>query len=201
MKEVDGESGVTVNIYNAHGERAGQVRSLQEGRSTTKQFDYDLNGRVVSRTDDVGGINANTRTAYDAFGRVIRSIDGAGNVTTTDYQDSGRTIVVTDPLNRTTRTEYDALGRVLRVTDALDQQTDVCYDDAARSVTVTTPEQVRVTTARTRHDETLSVTDGRGNVTHICVQQRRSADDGDGRVGPSDDQNDLRPKRPQARSH
>ena len=113
VKQVDGEGGVTVNIYNAHGELAAQVRSHQEGRSTTTQFDYDLNGRVVSQTDDVGGINSNTRTAYDAFGRVTQSIDAAGNVTTTAYQDSGRTVVVTDPLNRTTRTEYDALGRVL----------------------------------------------------------------------------------------
>ena len=201
VKEVDGENGVTVNIYNAHGELAAQVRSLQEGRSTTKQFDYDLNGRVVSQTDDAGGINSNTRTAYDAFGRVIQSIDGAGKVTTTAYQDSGRTIVVTDPLNRTTRTEYDALGRVLRVTNALNQQTVYAYNEAARSVTVTTPEQVQVTTARTRHGETLQRHGRARQRDAICVQQGRSADDGDRRIGPSDRQNDVRPKRPQARSH
>ena len=63
MKQVDGEHGVTVNIYNDHGELAAQVRTHQQGRSTTTQFDYDLTGRVVSHTDDVGGINANTRTA------------------------------------------------------------------------------------------------------------------------------------------
>ena len=139
--------------------------------STTKQFDYDLNGRVVSQTDDAGGINANTRTAYDAFGRVIQSIDGAGNVTTTAYQDSGRTMFITDPLNRTTRTEHDALGRVLRMTNALNQQTVYAYNEAARSVTVTTPEKVQVTTARTRHDETLSVTDGRGNITQYAYNK------------------------------
>ena len=71
VKQVDGENGVTENIYNAHGELAAQVRSTREGQTTTKQFDYDLNGRVVSQTDDVGGINANTRTDV----RRVRSRD------------------------------------------------------------------------------------------------------------------------------
>ena len=35
VKQVDGENGVTVNIYNVHGELAAQVRSRSEGRSTT----------------------------------------------------------------------------------------------------------------------------------------------------------------------
>jgi YD repeat-containing protein len=171
VKEADGEHGVTINIYNAHGELAAQVRSILEGRSTTKQFDYDLNGRVVSQTDDAGGINSNIGTAYDAFGRVTQSVDGAGKVTTTAYQDSGRTVVATDPLVRTTRTESDALGRALRVTNALNQQTVYRYTEAARSVTVTTPEGVQVTTVRNRHDETLSVTDGRGNVTRYAYNR------------------------------
>lgn len=165
VEEVDGEGGVTVTVYNAHGEQVARVRSYQEGRSKTTQFDYDLTGRVVSQTNDAGGINANTRTVYDAFGRVTQSVDGAGNVTTTAYQDNGRTLAKTDPLNRVTVSEYDALGRVLRVTDALNQQTVYAYNEAARSATVTTPEKVSVTTVRTRHDETLRVTDGRGNIT------------------------------------
>ncbi|WP_187426872.1 putative Ig domain-containing protein [Nitrosomonas communis] len=171
VKEVDGENGVTINVYNAHGELAAQVRSYLEGRNTTKQIDYDLNGRVVSQTDDVGRINLNTRTAYDAFSRVIQSIDSAGKVTKTAYQDSGRTIVVTDALNRTTGTEHDALGRVFRMTNALKQQTVYAYNEAARSVTVTTPEKIQVTTARTRHDETLRATDGRGNITQYAYNK------------------------------
>ncbi len=138
VKQVDGENGFTENIYNAYGDLAAQVRSTRDGQTTTKQFDYDLNGRVVSQTDDVGGINANTRTNYDAFGRVIRSVDGAGRASTTAYHDSGRSIVVTDPLQGTTRTEYDALSRVSCLTNALGQQTDYAYDETARSVTATT---------------------------------------------------------------
>jgi YD repeat-containing protein len=171
VKQVDEENDVTVNFYTAFGELAAQVRSTRQGQNTTKQLDYDLNGRVVCTTDDVGGINSNSLTIYDAFGRVTQSINGGGKFTTTAYQDNGRTIVVTDPLNRTTRTEYDAFGRVLRVTNALNQQTVYAYNEAARSATVTTPEGVQVTTARTRHGEILSVTDGRGNVTRYAYNK------------------------------
>jgi YD repeat-containing protein len=170
-KEADSEGGVTVNVYNPHGELAAQVRSLSEGRSTTTQVDYDQAGRVVSRTEDVGGINANTQTAYDAFGRITRSTDQLGNVTTTAHQDSGRVVVVTDSLHRATRTEYEALGRVLSTVDALSQRTKYSYDDSARSVTVTTPEKVQVTTTRTRHGELASSTDGRGNVTSYAYDK------------------------------
>jgi YD repeat-containing protein len=171
VKQVDGENGVTVNFYNAFGELAARVRSTREGQSATKQLDYDLNGRVVSTTDDVGGINSNSRTTYDAFGRVTQSIDGRGKFTTTAYQNNGRTVVVTDPLNRTTRTEYDTLGRVLRVTNALNQRTTYAYNDVTRTVTVTTPQGLRVTTARTRHGEIASVTDGQGHIIRYAYNK------------------------------
>ena len=153
LKQVDGEGGFTENVYNVHGELTMQVRSIRAGQTTTRQIDYDLLGRVVSQTD------------YDAFGRVVRSVDAAGQATTTDNPDSGRSMVVTDPLQRTTRTDYDALGRFSRITNALGQQTAYVYDDAARRVTTTTPEGRQTTTTRTRHGETRSIEDARGNVT------------------------------------
>src|SRR3546814_5872285 len=89
VKQVDGEGGFTENLYNADGELAAQLRATREGRTTTRQLDYDLLGRVVSQTLDAGGINANTRTDYDAFGRVVRSVDGTGRATATAYPESG----------------------------------------------------------------------------------------------------------------
>jgi YD repeat-containing protein len=185
VKQIDGENGFIGRIYNAHGELAAQVRSTRNGQTTTMQLSYDLKGRVVAQTDDVGGINAITLTEYDAFGRVIRSVDGTGRAIATAYPDSGRSIEVTDELQRTTRTEYDALGRISRQTNALGQQTDYIYDETARSVTSTTPEGRQVLTARTRHGETLSVTDGRGNVTRFGFNrdgQQTTVTDALGRV-------------------
>lgn len=165
VKQVDGEQGFTENGYNLYGELVTQVQSIRNGQTTTKKFDRDLRGRVVSQTGDVGGINAHTRSEYDAFGRVTRLIDATDRVTTTAYENRGRSIAVTDQLQRTTRTEYDALGRVSLKANALGQQTHYSYDEASRSVTVETPEGSRVTTKRTAHDELMSVKDGRGNIT------------------------------------
>src|ERR1700752_3218711 len=163
-KEVDAEGGFKRIFYNEHGELISEVKSIPGGH-TTKQFIYDLKGRLISRTDDAGIINANTRTEYDAFGRVIQTVNAVGLTTTTAYPDHGRRVVLTDPLERTTSTEYDALGRVSIVTNGLGQQTTYAYDEAARTVTVTTPEGSQKTTTLTRHGETLSIEDGRGNVT------------------------------------
>lgn len=165
LKQSDNENTFTENIYNIHGELAAQVRSIRNGQTTRKQFDYDLKGRLVSQTDDAGGINANTRTEYDAFDRVIRSVDAMGQATSTSYEDNGRSIVVTDPLGHSTRTTYDAHSRVSSLINALGQQINYAYDEANRTVAMTSAEGHRVTTEKTRHGETLSVTDARGNVT------------------------------------
>ncbi|MET0534975.1 MAG: putative Ig domain-containing protein, partial [Steroidobacter sp.] len=161
----------TQNTYTDFGELETLTRLIRAAdgsvpaSTVTTRFGYSLRGDLLSTTRDVGGLNDHTQTRYDAFGRVIASVNGAGRVTTTRYEDSGRTIVITDPLNRSIRTEYDAFARVLKAIDARGQATTYNYNDDARSLTVTTPEGVQVTTFTSRHGETLRVIDGRGNTT------------------------------------
>ena len=130
-----------------------------------------MRGELISQTADVGGLNFNTQTVYDAFGRTIQSIDAAGKVTTTSYQDDGTTIEVTDPLNRKVRSQYDAFARVLKTTDASGQATTYAYDDVNRSIKVTTPEGITRHHDKTRHGETLNVVDGRGNMTQYAYNK------------------------------
>jgi YD repeat-containing protein len=165
VKQTDGLGFVTTNTYTAFGQLAKQERTIATGKTVTTQFGYDLRGKLLAQTGDAGGINFNGRMEYDAFGRVVRSVDGAGKITQTNYKDSGRAIEVTDPLTRTMRSEYDAFGRVLKQIDALNQSTTYAYDDVARTVSVTTPEGVTVSTTKTRHGQTLNVVDGRNNTT------------------------------------
>ena len=171
VKATDAEGFVTQSAYDIYGQLAAQVRDILQGKRTATQYDYDLRGALLAQTSDVGGANFNVRLKYDAFGRVIQSIDGAGRITGSSYEDSGRTIVVTDPLNRTARTEYDAFGRMLKVYDAFGQPTQYVYDDVARRVTMTTPEGVQVITTSTRLGETLSVQDGRGTLTEYAYDK------------------------------
>ena len=171
VKQTDGLGFVTTNTYNTFGQLATQTRTIATGKTTTTQYNYNLRGELISQTGDIGGLNFNTQTVYDAFGRITQSIDAAGKVTTTSYQDNGRTIEVTDPLNRKVRSQYDAFARVLKTTDASGQATIYAYDDVNRSVKVTTPEGITITTNKTRHGETLNVVDGRGNMTQYAYNK------------------------------
>jgi YD repeat-containing protein len=171
IKQTDSLGFVTTNTYDTFGQLATQTRTIATGKTATTQYNYSLRGELISRTGDIGGLNFNTQTVYDAFGRIIQSIDAAGKVTTTSYQDNGRTIEVTDPLNRKVRSQYDAFARVLKTTDASGQATTYGYDDVNRSVKVTTPEGITITTNKTRHGETLNVVDGRGNMTQYAYNK------------------------------
>jgi YD repeat-containing protein len=171
VKQTDGLGLVTTNTSNTFGQLATQTRTIATGKTTTTQYNYNLRGELISQTGDIGGLNFNTQTVYDAFGRITQSIDAAGKVTTTGYQDNGRTIELTDPLNRKVRSQYDAFARVLKTTDASGQATTYAYDDVNRSVKVTTPEGITITTNKTRHGETLNVVDGRGNMTQYAYNK------------------------------
>ncbi|MES9851111.1 MAG: LamG-like jellyroll fold domain-containing protein [Candidatus Thiodiazotropha sp. L084R] len=173
-EQIDGEGYNTRWSYNAYGEQVSQTRTVEqtnatngltEDRVVTDRYDYNNRGQLTDTILDAYGIQAVSRTRYDAFGRVVEQIDGEGNLATTSYEESGRVIVVTDPLGREQRSEFDAFGRVLVQRDALGQETLYQYDDSQLSLSVTTPEGVTTTTQYNRHGETVSFTDGNGEVT------------------------------------
>nr|WP_256261206.1 HNH/ENDO VII family nuclease [Pseudomonas gingeri] len=171
--------------YNAFGEQVANLRSGIDGTSLSESLSYNRRGELIGRVEDVDGLSRSTSTAYDAFGRVIRRIDGRGQLSTISYNDSGRTIVASNPLNQSQTSEYDAFDRLLRQTDALGQVTAYRYDDVNRTLTVTTPDKVSVSTVKNRHGQTLSVTDGAGNTSTYSYDkdgQLLTSSDGLGRI-------------------
>jgi len=151
--------------YNAFGEQVTSLRSGIDGTSVSESLSYNKRGELLARLEDVGGLSRSTSTVYDAFGRVVRQVDGRGQFSTISYADSGRMIVASNPLGQNQVSEYDAFDRILRQTDALGQVTAYRYDDANRTLTVTTPDRVSVSTVKNRQGQTLSVTDGTGNTS------------------------------------
>lgn len=164
LKKIDGEGYATAFSYNEQGELAKEIRTIAPGRTTSTGFDYDLRGAQISKYADAGGPYHVVQTAYDAFGRPMRTVDTAGKVAWTAYKDNGRSVEETDALNRTSRTDFDLRGRPLKRIDPAGAQTTYVYDDVGRSVSVTTPEGVQVKTRNTRHGQVLDVKDGRGGV-------------------------------------
>ena len=162
---IDAEGYKTTNQYDQYGQLHWQVRMIDGVGSVTNAWGYDLRGELIWQTLGVGIVPGPDTFVRDAFGRVIRSTDAAGNVTSSEYLDGGRTLVVRDPLDNVRRTELDAFGRTLKEVDALGKVTAYHYDDAQRSITVTQPDGVQVTRRKSRHGETLEVVDGNGAVT------------------------------------
>ena len=99
----------TEYAYDEAGNQTSETKPTDDGEATSR-IAYDLAGRAVSLTDEMG---ASTRQSYDLDGRqVFTGLD--------DQQDSG--------------TVYNALGWVLSVTDADGIETTKTYDPAGRII-------------------------------------------------------------------
>ncbi|PCE23749.1 hypothetical protein BWP39_29150 [Paraburkholderia acidicola] len=166
----DALGNVSSNTYDAFGDVISSNTAIDAGHALTQTFSYDRRGMQTGSVADPLGVAAAASTQYDAFGRVIRSMDANGNVSTRSYDRLGRVVQTVDPVNVQRSTTYDAFSRVLSTTDA-SGTTTYAYDTFGRSVTVTSPGGVSVTTAHTRNGQTASVKDGLGNVTEYAYDK------------------------------
>ncbi|MEO7065620.1 MAG: putative Ig domain-containing protein [Rhodanobacter sp.] len=182
----DGLGYQIVSTYDAFGDRT-QVQqqlsapgsALSAANSTISMFAYDGRGERTGETDAVGtSAVLSTSTIYDAFGRVISTTDGNGNIITYTYDNLGRevgTSQIVQGTARVTQTTYDAFARVVKQFDALNNVTSYQYDVASHKTTVTTPDGVMMTKFADPYGDTLSVQDGAGGITHYAY-------DGDGQL-------------------
>jgi YD repeat-containing protein len=162
---VDAESNATTFQHNAFGEEVGSTQALSAGLSLTEVHTVDRRGLRTSTLLDPAGVAALQSTEYDAFGRVVRSVDANGNARLQQFDRLGRIVVSRDALGGSRTTAYDAFDRKLAHTDALGHVTAFSYDAATRTVAMTTAGGVQTSTAYSRHGEVQAITDGRGNVT------------------------------------
>ncbi|WP_431256772.1 hypothetical protein ACQ86G_18980 [Roseateles chitinivorans] len=156
----------TSTTYNAFGQADVVTRQVRlDGTLVLAKLEYDRRGALVARTDDLGGLNAISRTQVDAFGRIYEQRDARGVLTKTGYDRLGRVVQTTDGALVDRFTNYDAFNRIVDSTDGNGQKTTYRYDLAARTVEVTTPEGIKSRAMRNRHGEVESATDGAGVTT------------------------------------
>ena len=72
-------------------------------------------GRTLSVRKDVGAMSTTEYTEYDLLGRVVRSVDLLGRVTTTEYSADGLTSTVTSPAGATFITVQNTDGSTARI--------------------------------------------------------------------------------------
>lgn len=156
--------------YNAFGDAiSSQLAGTAVNLSET--YSVDRRGLRTGTARDPSGVNAVSSSVYDAFGRLVRSVDASGNVREQTYDRLGRVISTRDPLNALRSTSYDAFGRVLTQVDAVGKTTSYAYNAAARTMTVTTAEGIATTTTYTRHGQVQSFADGKGQVTSYAYDR------------------------------
>ncbi|GKS87303.1 hypothetical protein AVMA1855_24145 [Acidovorax sp. SUPP1855] len=158
-------------VYNSFGEEVSRTAVLSSGLVQTVTTAYDRRGLIIQRTEDPGGLSRVSSTAYDAFRRPIRTVDGLGQIRTQTYDLLGRTIATTNALGGSVTTTYDAFGRTVSQTDALGHVTSYAYSAAERSLTVTTPEGIQVKTVYDRLGQVQTVLDGEGNTAHYTYDK------------------------------
>lgn len=96
----------------------GLLAKRVDGAGAQITYEYDSEGRIIRTTEGAGTANAKvTELAYDAAGRIhTRTIKGAepllDAVTTYEYDNYGRPIVVVDPEGGTRRFIYNDLNQL-----------------------------------------------------------------------------------------
>lgn len=105
----------------------------------------------------VVGVAVETRTFYDAAGRVVKVVDPLGNAATTEYDAAGRVVRVKDPTGNEVLTTYDAHGNAVRV-DRVDRVFDLTGEVVGQEVFTSTAEY-------DARDRKVRQVDGLGNVT------------------------------------
>jgi RHS repeat-associated protein len=93
----------------------------------------------VNIADATGKVQRTHSGNFDALGRVLQDIGGAGQTTKLSYDGNGNALSVTDPLNHSTQQAFDALNRPTVTTDPVGNTTFISYDEHDRPVSVTDP--------------------------------------------------------------
>ncbi len=121
----------------------GRVRTRSDRANRTVGFIYDPAGRVtetrlvvdpLAETWDDSNSQVQSKTVYDAAGRVLVSEDERGFQTRFAYDAVGRQAAVANPHGEATRNEYDAVGNLtarttgLRWADTMDDSGAVSPD-------------------------------------------------------------------------
>ena len=153
----DPDSQATATAYD----RAGRVKTVTSAASHTTTFAYDARGNLTSVSEPLDARTLVTRYVYDKGGRRIWSVDAAGGVVQTLYDDDGRVSVTkayanaisltglggaiteSDITGRLTassandlvaRNAYDKDGRLRFVVDGALAVTEYGYDDAGNVI-------------------------------------------------------------------
>jgi YD repeat-containing protein len=122
----------------------GTLDVSADGRNVTSGYSYDDLKRLLSSTQDLGGLGAITRYEYDAADRLTEVIDPNNGTTTYHYDDLGNRLETVSPDTGVTAYTYDSSGNLQTRTTASATAEAVMlsydYDALNRLTYMTTPD-------------------------------------------------------------
>ncbi|WP_444908173.1 hypothetical protein ACJJIR_09665 [Microbulbifer sp. SSSA008] len=172
--------------YNA----AGQLTASVDASGVRTELTYDPQGRVLTRTQDVGGLNLTTTQRYGH--RYEETVDASGSATRTEYDKNGRVSrVIVDAssdgsgLNLLTQYRYDGQGNVLEVQEgslsggidgsaSIKRTTAYSYDELGRVLSETLDPNGLAITTRYEYDQAgnrTAMTNALGHSTYFVYDE------------------------------
>jgi RHS repeat-associated protein len=106
------------------------------------QIDYTLDAlgdRTATQLTAGGTLKAEHSARFDALGRLIEDIGGAGQTTSYAYDAEGNPVKVTDPLSRVTSQTFDPLDRLVQRIDPAAGKTLISYSPQDEPAKITDP--------------------------------------------------------------
>jgi len=131
------DGSVLSNRYDA----AHRLIGLSDPLGQQVAFTLDALGdpTLVQLLDGGGTVTRTQAAGFDATGRLIQNIGGAGQTTRYTYDANGNAVGITDPVGHVTQRSFDSLNRPVRVGDAAGGVTATVYDTWGRPLSVTAP--------------------------------------------------------------
>jgi RHS repeat-associated protein len=134
LEEEDGEGTRIVREYNLYNELTKEERPVQAEGEFIITYGYDSVGNRITRsvTDNAAGQGGEWSYDYDLLNRRVSETDPAGDSTSTEYDEEGNPVSLTDGNgngngNVTTQT-FDTLNRLIEVSDDLGTVKKLAYD-------------------------------------------------------------------------
>ena len=117
----------------------GNTNTVTDALGRVTDNDYDPLNRLSRTLQDVGGINAETKFAYDAQDNLTQVTDPKGLNTTYTYNGLGDLTQLASPDTGTTTYTYDSAGNRKTQTDARNQTATYSYDALNRLTGIAYP--------------------------------------------------------------
>lgn len=123
---------------------AAWVKTQPAQSAERRDMDYDARGQLTRQTtyadldaqgQGITGSASVQHYVYDQWGRLLKTINGHGGITTYGYDGLGREIVRNEQ-GKSTQTRYDAAGRTSSTIEANGLTTQRSYDAAGRLLSV-----------------------------------------------------------------